>query len=57
MQTADDHAERARKNGLLALSLVVVSLAVLGLMIAVVIGLRSGVLGRLVQHAIGAIEG
>ena len=57
MPDADIHAERARKNRLLAMGLFVVSLGILGLMIAVVFGIRSGVLGQLVGHVVGAIEG
>lgn len=57
MQDANLLAERARKNRLLAMGLFVVSVGVLGLMVAVVVGIRSGVLGRLVGHLVGVIEG
>ena len=50
MQAADVHAERARKNRLLATGLFAASLVVLGLMIAVVFGIRTGFLPRLIDQ-------
>ena len=50
MQNADLHAEQARKNRLLATVLFAVSFAILGLMAAVVILTRTGVLHRLLSH-------
>jgi hypothetical protein len=55
MQTAGLQSDRARKNRLLATVLFVVTLLVLGLMIAVVLGLRSGLLPRFVDHAIRTV--
>lgn len=57
MQAADIHADRARKNRLLATVLFAVTLLVLGLMISVVIGIRSGLLPRFVEHAIRSLMG
>lgn len=57
MQAVDLHAERARKNRLLALGLFAASLVVLGLMIAVVFGVRSGALPRLIAHFVKSMQG
>jgi hypothetical protein len=57
MRAADLHAERARKNRLLAMGLLVVSILVLGLMLAVVFGVRSGLLGQLIEHIARSAEG
>lgn len=57
MQAADLQSERVRKNKLLATVLFAVTLLVLGLMISVVIGLRSGVLPRFVEHAARSLMG
>jgi hypothetical protein len=57
MQAADLQAGRARKNQLLAAGLFAVSLLVLGLMIAVVFGMRSGVLPRFVEQIVRSILG
>jgi hypothetical protein len=50
MEDADAHADRARRNQRLALGLLMVSIAVLGMMIAVVIGARSGLPAWLLEH-------
>jgi hypothetical protein len=52
MQAADVPSERARKNGLLAMILFAVTLLILGLMVSVVFGVRSGLLPRFVEHAL-----
>jgi hypothetical protein len=57
MQAAELRAERVRKNQLLAAGLFAVSLLVLGLMIAVVVGVRSGVLPRFVEQMIRLVLG
>jgi hypothetical protein len=57
MQAADIDAERARKNRALAAALFAVTLLVLGLMVSVVFGLRSGVLPKFVEHAARSLMG
>jgi hypothetical protein len=57
MQAADIHADRLRKNRALAGLLFAVTLLVLGLMVSVVLGLRSGVLPRFVEHAARSLLG
>lgn len=57
MQAADIQAERVRKNRLLAAVLFAVTLLVLGLMISVVVGIRSGLLPRFVEHAVRSLMG
>jgi len=57
MQAADIHADRARKNRVLAVALFAMTLLVLGLMVSVVIGLRSGVLPKFVEHAARTLIG
>lgn len=55
MQVADVQSERTRKNRLLATVLFAVTLLVLGMMISVVIGIRSGLLPRFVGHAVRSL--
>ena len=50
MQDIEVHADRARKNRLLALGLFAVSIGILGAMTAVVILTRTGILARLLSH-------
>jgi hypothetical protein len=57
MQAAEIQSDRARKNRLLAMVLFGVTLLVLGLMISVVIGIRSGLLPRFVDHAVRSLLG
>lgn len=50
MQDVEAHADRARKNRLLAVALFGVSFAILGLMLAVVFLTRTGVLAHLLSY-------
>lgn len=57
MQAADIQAERSRKNRLLGMVLFAVTLLVLGLMILVVIGVRSGVLPLFAEQVLQLVLG